>query len=216
MVTTDRKTITGTVFDIQRFAIHDGTGIRTLVFLKGCPLSCKWCSNPESQNAAPEIMFYEDKCISCGACIRNCPEGEELKANWPIAPHCSGCGACVTECYAEARKLVGKVVSVGEVLEEVVKDRVFYQQSGGGLTVGGGEPSFQAEFASALLSSAQEETIHTALETCGHARWDRFKTLVEFTNLLLFDIKHIDSDKHKEGTGVGNELILENAVKASG
>ena len=140
----DNRMNTGVVFDIQRFAIHDGYGIRTLVFLKGCPLRCEWCSNPESQKQKPEVMFFEEKCIGCGACIEACPYGEELKDFWPdTRGRCVGCGRCVDVCYAEARKLLGRTMTVEEVLDVVLKDKVFYEESSGGLTIGGGEPSFQ-------------------------------------------------------------------------
>ncbi len=211
----ESRVLSGIVFDIQRFATHDGYGIRTLVFLKGCPLTCKWCSNPESQNQKPEIIFYEEKCIHCGACIRNCPFGEGLKDVWPdTLGLCTGCGRCVEECYAEARNLAGRLKRVDEVLDEVLKDRVFYEESGGGLTLGGGEPSFQADFATAILKGAREEKIHTAIETCGVAPWKELKKLLDHTDLLLFDLKHMDTRKHEEGTGVGNEIILQNARSA--
>ena len=212
----NNRSKTGIVFDIQRFAIHDGYGIRTLVFLKGCPLRCTWCSNPESQKQKPEVMFYEEKCIGCGACIDACPFGEELKSfRRDTRGRCVGCGKCVEVCYAEARKLIGRTMTVGEVLDVVLKDTVFYEESSGGLTIGGGEPSFQADFTAALLEETRRETIHTAVETCGFTPWDQFKKLLKHLDLLLFDLKHMDSEKHKDATGTGNEVILRNAELAS-
>jgi pyruvate formate lyase activating enzyme len=206
----------GVVFDIQRFAIHDGYGIRTLVFMKGCPLRCEWCSNPESQHTGREIMFHEEKCIECGACIEACPFGELLEENWPVDnEQCYGCGSCVDVCYAGARKLVGKWMSVQEVLEVVTRDLVFYRQSGGGVTVGGGEPTLQASFVSELLKECSAAGVHTAVETCGHASWERFSRVLEHTDLLLFDLKHMNTEKHRRRTGVGNERILDNAVRAA-
>lgn len=206
----------GLIFDIQRFSIHDGPGIRTLVFMKGCPLRCSWCSNPESQNAKPEIMFFEEKCIRCGACLEACPHGEILKENWPLATEqCVGCGSCVEACYAEARKLVGRWYTVEQVFDIVERDRVFYEESGGGLTVGGGEPTFQAGFVARLLSICRQEGIHTAIETCGLTPWKTMSKVLKHTDLLLMDIKHMDSQKHKEHTGVGNERILDNARRAA-
>jgi pyruvate formate lyase activating enzyme len=206
----------GVVFDIQRFAIHDGYGIRTLVFMKGCPLSCAWCANPESQKTSREIMFYEERCIHCGACIEECPFGELLEENWPVDnEQCYGCGSCVDVCYAGARRLVGHWMSVQQVLDIVVKDRVFYRQSGGGVTIGGGEPTMQTSFVSELLKACRDTQVHTALETCGFASWERFSKVLEHTDLLLFDLKHMDSEMHRQRTGVGNERILHNAEKAA-
>jgi pyruvate formate lyase activating enzyme len=206
----------GLVFDIQRFSIHDGPGIRTLVFMKGCPLRCSWCSNPESQQAKPQIMFFEEKCIGCGACLEACPYGEVLKENWPVATEvCFGCGSCVDVCYAGARKLVGRWYGVDEVFAVVERDRVFYEESGGGMTVGGGEPTFQADFVARLLGTCQREGIHTAIETCGFTPWKTMRKVLEHTDLLMLDIKHMDSAKHKKHTGVGNERILDNARRAA-
>ncbi|UCF97781.1 MAG: glycyl-radical enzyme activating protein [Spirochaetaceae bacterium] len=211
-----RSDLQGLVFDIQRFSIHDGPGIRTLVFMKGCPLRCSWCSNPESQQAKPEIMYFEEKCIHCGACLEACPYGEVLEENWPVATElCYGCGSCVEVCYAEARKLVGRWYTVEQVSDIVERDRVFYEESGGGMTVGGGEPMFQAAFVAGLLQTCRRRGIHTAIETCGFTPWKTMSKVLEHTDLLLMDIKHMDSQTHKKHTGVGNERILENARKAA-
>lgn len=206
----------GLIFDIQRFAVHDGHGIRTLVFMKGCPLRCEWCSNPESQKRSPEIIFYEENCIGCGECVKACPFGELLKDNWPVdRDQCLACGKCVDVCYPEARKLVGRWMSVREVLDIALRDEVFYRNSGGGVTTGGGEPTYQAEFVAELLKECKEKGVHTAVETCGYASWERLHSIFRFTDLLLFDIKHMDTNTHREKTGVGNEKILINAEKAA-
>jgi pyruvate formate lyase activating enzyme len=208
--------LVGMIFDIQRFSLHDGPGIRTLVFIKGCPLRCRWCSNPESQSPDPEVIFYDEKCIGCGECMKVCPLGEALRDNWPVdRENCTGCGSCVEECYAEARKLVGRKVHVDEVLGVVLRDRVFYEQSGGGVTVGGGEPLAQADFVAELLRKCREQKIHTAVETCGFASWQAMEKVLQYTDLLLYDLKHMDTEIHKKYTGAGNERILENAKKAS-
>lgn len=206
----------GLIFDIQRFTVNDGPGIRTLVFIKGCPLRCEWCSNPESQKASPELILYEEKCIGCGKCLKACSLGELLKKNWPVdRDQCLGCGRCVDVCYAEARIFVGRWMSVREVLDIVLRDEVFYRNSGGGVTIGGGEPTYQAIFVGKLLKECKEKGIHTAVETCGYASWEGLKRLLRFTDLLLFDIKHMDTDTHREKTGVGNEKILINARQAA-
>lgn len=206
----------GLIFDIQRFSIHDGPGIRTLVFMKGCPLRCSWCSNPESQSSIPEIMFFEEKCIQCKACLQVCPYDEALKENWPLAGEaCAGCGVCVDVCYAQARTLVGRWSSVQQVFDIVERDRVFYEESGGGLTVGGGEPTYQADFVARLLELSKSRGIHTAIETCGYTPWKTMSTVLKHVDLLLMDIKHMDSEKHKLHTGAANDGILENAKKAA-
>jgi pyruvate formate lyase activating enzyme len=161
-------------------------------------------------------MFFEEKCISCGACVEACPYGEVLRDNWPLAPEvCFGCGHCVEACYAEARQLVGRWMSLEEVLEVVRRDRVFYDQSHGGVTVGGGEPTLQGRFVASLLQACQAEEFHTAIETCGFTSWETMETVLKHVDQLLFDLKHMDSRKHEQWTGTGNERILDNARRAA-
>lgn len=209
---------TGRIFNIQRYSLHDGSGIRTLVFLKGCPLRCLWCSNPESQKSAPELGFIESRCVGqneCGApCLAACLEDAvHLDERGKLAIDrgaCNGCGKCSEACCHEALKLVGRDMSVAEVLAEVEKDRAFYRRSGGGITIGGGEPMAQYRFTAELLEAAQEEYLHTALETSGHAAWGRLERVLSCVDLLHFDLKHMDPRRHEELTGQSNELILAN------
>jgi len=210
------KELKGLVFNIQRYSIHDGPGIRTLVFMKGCPLSCLWCCNPESQSPSQEIMFTPIKCIGCGRCVEVCPTSAAEKKN-PLDAHtlCVVCGRCVEVCPSTARQMVGRYMMIDEVIEEIEKDTLFYQRSGGGVTVTGGEPLIQADFVRMLLKICKKKGIHTAIETCGYARWEDFKKVLEYVDLVLYDIKHMDTQRHKELTGVGNELILQNAKKVA-
>ncbi len=209
----------GQVFNIQRYSMHDGEGIRTLVFLKGCPLACLWCSNPESQQIGPQLGFIESKCTgseSCNApCVPACPVNAALYLTEQGKPCidrtlCDDCGRCAEACPHDALKVVGREMSVSEVMAEVEKDRIFYRRSGGGVTIGGGEPMLQYDFATQLLRAAQEEYLHTALETCALVSWEHFNKAVQYTDLLYIDLKHIDSQKHKALTGQPNEVILNN------
>ncbi|MCX5990889.1 MAG: glycyl-radical enzyme activating protein [Chloroflexi bacterium] len=219
---------TGQVFNIQRYSIHDGAGIRTLVFLKGCPLRCLWCCNPESQKGLPELGFIESRCVgdsACGApCLCACPV-KSIRLNGYGKPAidrttCDACGKCAAACGKDALKVVGREMTVDEVMAEVEKDRAFYRRSGGGVTVGGGEPLAQYRFAADLLEAAQEAYLHTALETCGHAPWSHLEAVLKHVDLLQFDVKHMDPARHGDLTGRSNELILGNlkrvlSVKAS-
>lgn len=210
--------ITGRVFNIQRYSIHDGAGIRTLVFLKGCPLRCLWCSNPESQKSIPELGFIESRCVGadvCGARCASACSAEAIRLNEQDKPvidreRCDGCGKCAEVCTQDALKVVGSEMSVDEVLAEVERDRAFYWRSGGGVTIGGGEPLAQYRFTADILEAAQEAYLHTAIETCGHAPWDHFETVLRNVDLLQFDLKHTDPERHRELTGQSNELILSN------
>ena len=208
----------GIVFDIQRFALHDGPGIRTLVFLKGCPLRCVWCSNPESQSHNPQLIFYPDKCIGCGACVQVCPAGAVQVENDTIRyirENCTNCLECTKNCPSLAREKCGELFTVDRVVREVVKDVKFYKKSGGGITLTGGEPLYQAEFAAALLKACKERHLHTALETTGYGIWRDFSDVLIYTDLVLFDIKHMNPDIHKRLTGVDNKLILNNMKKVA-
>jgi pyruvate formate lyase activating enzyme len=208
----------GRVFNIQRYSIHDGTGIRTLVFLKGCPLRCLWCSNPESQKGEPQLGYIESRCVgaeTCGApCISACPIEAVVLDNQgkPIIDRqrCDACGMCAEACNKDALKIVGRQMSVDEVMAEVEKDRAFYRRSGGGVTLGGGEPLAQYRFSAELLKAAHEAYLHTAVETCGYAPWRHFETVLEHADLLQFDLKHMDPLRHRELTGQSNGLIIEN------
>ena len=206
----------GTIFDIKRFAVHDGPGIRTTVFFKGCPLRCLWCHNPESMKIGRQIVFFENKCIGCGECYKRCTSGA-LKATpqgrMYVREKCTLCGTCVEYCYAEATVMEGKVVSVEEVIEEVKKDMPFYENSNGGVTLSGGEPTMQAEFCLAVLRESKKAGMHTTLDTSGQVKWETFKKILEYVDLVLYDIKHMDPLKHKEYTGLSNKTILANLKK---
>lgn len=207
-----KKETRGIVFDIQRYSIHDGPGLRTTIFLKGCPLRCKWCSNPESQNPYPELFIRKDKCNRCMRCVGVCHVGaitldEDLRVD---RSRCDFCMKCVDVCPTGAIKSTGEYMSVEQVIEEASKDEIFYRNSGGGITISGGEPLYQGEFTLELLKMCKEKNFHTALDTCGYGRWEIFAEILEYTDLVLFDVKHLDSEMDRKMTGVGNELILKN------
>lgn len=207
------KAIQGNIFDINRFALYDGPGIRTTVFLKGCPLHCAWCHNPESISSAPELLFVEDRCIGCRECLKVCPSGAHEFNNGRHTINralCQNCGACVKVCLTGALKRAGRRVTVQEVLEVVIRDEPFYESSDGGITLSGGEPLMQPEFALALLRQMKKQSLHTALDTSGYASWKSVEQLLPFTDLVLYDLKHMDSEQHRRITGVSNRRILNN------
>ena len=201
----------GIVFNIQKFCIHDGDGIRTCVFLKGCPLRCIWCHNPESIDKAPSLSFNKQKCSSCGRCITVCSarkiESSILSIN---REKCTRCGKCVEICLADANEIIGREMTTQEVLDEVIKDKMFYDTSGGGLTITGGEPSYQPDFTSELLTLAKENGISLAIETCGIGSRKFYKKVADLGTTFLFDVKCIDSVRHKELTGADNSHIMAN------
>jgi len=210
--------VKGLVASIKRFAIHDGPGIRTIVFMKGCPLRCIWCSSPQTQNPYPEIAYYEEKCIGCGGCLKVCSENaitiDKQGKKWINRLRCTNCGKCAEACPTEALKIVGQFMTSEEIITEIDKDRLFYQESGeGGVTISGGEPLMQTEFVKEVLRKCHEQGIHTAIETSGFVEWREFRNVLGHVDLLFCDIKHMNSEKHKELTGVSNQLILENIRK---
>ncbi len=203
----------GIIFDIKRFAIHDGPGIRTTVFCKGCPLNCAWCHNPESIRPEPEVSLMPDRCIGCGHCFEACQHGaHRMNGSDRVydRDRCVVCGDCAAGCYAEAIEIVGREVTVAEVIDEVESDRPFYETSGGGMTISGGEPTDQFEFTHALLAEAKARDLHTCLDTCGLTSWDRLEPLLTLVDVFLYDIKDTDAHRHQRWTGVDNEQILAN------
>ncbi|KUG26020.1 pyruvate formate-lyase activating enzyme [hydrocarbon metagenome] len=204
---------TGLVSDIQRFSLHDGPGIRTTVFLKGCPLNCKWCHNPETQISKPQLSFSADKCMNCFKCVEVCPTGthyvedEQHKVNFSL---CELSGECVSVCPNDALKIIGKENSVNETLELVLRDKEYYKNSGGGLTISGGEPMNQFSFTRDLLQLAKLNGINTVLETCGFAPKNRYLDIIHLVDLFLYDYKETDPVKHKEFTGVDRKVIIDN------
>ncbi len=204
---------TATVFSVKRFAVHDGDGIRTTVFFKGCSLKCIWCHNPESIGFKPQTAYYADKCIGCSECIAVCPHHAHRSEN---GAHifdrelCVGCGMCAAVCPANALVFYGKSVTVGELMPLLLADRAFYETSGGGVTLSGGECLMQSDFCAALLKELKKEGIHTAVDTCGFVRRESIEQVMPYTDIFLYDIKSIDRDVHIRCTGQPNDLILDN------
>lgn len=206
-------TASGIVFDIKKFSIHDGPGIRTTVFLKGCGLRCWWCHNPESQHPKPELILRPDLCIRCGACVGECPHtairvnGSGFVTDREL---CQRCGACIDSCYADSREIIGQEMTVEQVMAEVQSDLPFYDESGGGVTFSGGEPMLQDSFLLALLNACKSIDLHTAVDTCGYVATQTLNSIRSYVDLFLYDLKLIDDTRHREVTGAPNTMILEN------
>lgn len=204
--------VRGIVFDIQRYSLHDGPGLRTNVFLKGCGLNCRWCSNPEAKQPQPEIAFFERTCFLCGDCVPVCPEAAILMVDdqliWDRSK-CNQCGNCAEVCTAHSFSMIGTEMTAGAVVAEVLRDAPFYTGSGG-MTLTGGEPTLQPEFGEAVLCLCKEEGVNTAIETCGAVRWQNIERLLPFLDMVLFDLKHVDPARHRQFTGASNTLVLDN------
>lgn len=208
----------GMIFDIRKFSLHDGPGIRTTVFFKGCPLSCWWCHNPESQSAAQELMLWNARCTQCGSCLPSCPLNAIDRWDGQVMTNrqtCIVCASCMDACSNDARQVVGSKITVDAVMREVERERPFYEESGGGVTFSGGEPLAQRTFLAACLRRSKELEIHTAVDTSGYTPWDFLDGLRADVDLFLYDLKVMDEIRHREMTGVGNSLILRNLRKLS-
>lgn len=204
----------GLVFNIQRFSIHDGPGIRTTVFLKGCSMQCFWCHNPEGRHPYQELSHVAERCIACGNCVVACPHNAHVIEDGThifFRDRCQASGECAVTCYSGALTMNGTLMTVDEVVSEVLRDRVFYETSQGGITLSGGEPAFDTGFAQAILERCKVEGLHTAIETCGYCSWEALEVLLPATDLVMMDIKLITKEKHREATGNSNERILANA-----
>lgn len=198
--------MTATIFDIQRSSFVDGPGIRTTVFFKGCNLRCKWCHNPESQSGNRQMMFYKHKCTGCGKCAEVCPNH---------LASCDLCGKCEIYCPHDARKICGKDYTPEEILAEVIKDKIFYKTSGGGVTFSGGECMLKIDFLTEILKLCRENGIHTAVDTAGYVPWESFERVMPYADMFIYDVKAYTDELHTEGVGVSNKLILENLTKLS-
>jgi pyruvate formate lyase activating enzyme len=206
----------GTVFDIKKYALHDGPGIRTTVFLKGCPLNCAWCHNPEGLMSIPEVVYATDRCLGCGSCVETCEAGAlRLTPRGVLydGSRCLACGCCAEVCPAQARELAGRRMSVSQVVDAVLKDQLFYDESGGGVTFSGGEPLHQPDFLLALLEACGGHEIHRCVDTSGQAPWDSFSRIAPHADLFLFDLKHMDGERHRQATGVDNARIIDNLIR---
>lgn len=211
----------GTIFDIKKYSINDGPGIRTTVFFKGCPLDCWWCHNPESKAFKPELMFRANRCTLCAECVPTCPLNAisphpnpspengrgAMTTDWAV---CDNCGQCAEACYNGARELVGREMTVAQVMKEIERDVPFFDQSKGGVTFSGGEPLMQRKFLAELLKICREHEIHTVVDTSGYATWEAIDSIRGYVNLFLYDLKLMDDERHKQYTSVSNKLILEN------
>lgn len=204
------------IFNIQKYNMYDGPGVRTMVFFKGCPLRCRWCSNPEGQLRQYQVLYKQNYCVNCGACVAVCPAGVHLMSpdgsrhEIVTEAECVGCRRCEKACTVNALAIAGDMKTIAELMDVIEEDRPFYEVSGGGVTLGGGEVLMQPEAATSLLMACRQRGIHTAMETCGYARPEVVMRAAEYTDLFLYDIKHMDSDRHYELTGVRNEWILGN------
>jgi pyruvate formate lyase activating enzyme len=209
-------TTSGITFNVQRFSTEDGPGIRTTVFLKGCSLHCPWCHNPEGLHSKPDLVWYDVRCVGARECLPACPENALAFTPQGMQidrQRCTLCGACVEACPAAAVELIGRSWTPEDLMEELLKDEVFYETSGGGITFGGGEPMMQGAFLQAVLPRCREVGLHVALDTCGSVSWERYEQVLPWVNLVLYDLKIMDAERHSASTGVSNEGILENAVR---
>jgi pyruvate formate lyase activating enzyme len=209
----------GLILHTQRLSTEDGPGIRTTVFFKGCPLSCAWCHNPESISYKPQVHWLETRCIGCLTCIKTCPEKALSKAMEGIQRDrsiCKACGRCAEECPARAMEMLGREMSLGDLVTELLKDRVYYANSGGGVTLSGGEPLMQPYFAAGVLRLMKENGVHTAIDTCGLCSKNTLDSVLPYTDMILFDLKEIDPERHRQFTGQDNRVIVDNLIYLSG
>ena len=208
------RILTGKICNIQPFSIHDGPGIRTVIFMKGCNLRCFWCHNPESQDSKKTVAFYPHKCIGCGECVNICPNGKE-GVTARFTENCSLCGKCAEECFSEAIEIIGEEFSVDKIMHTIIKDKNLFITSGGGITFSGGEPLLQPDFVAEAMKRCKAEGIQTAIESAVCVPWENIEKILPYCDYFICDLKSVDTDKHKNATGAGNEKIIENLKRLS-